>query len=425
MPTRQAVILVGVLAIALLYLLISNSTAPKSEVKPHPPSPSTENGEPVFRQRLVAVGDLHGDIQNAQKVLRMAGLIDSQANWIGGQDILVQTGDIVDRGAHALDIYKLMQKLRGQAAGKGGRVLSILGNHEIMNAIGDWRYVTQDDIKEFGGTKRRQEALAKDGWLGAEWLANYSVTAKVPLSPYTHSPALSFTHGSLRPSFPNLLPYPKKINELGYSLLSKALTPPLVPPYPPNPYSGLPKGHTREEAELYAEGGPLWWRGLAEREDEKQVCQWAEELKTKLGVRRIIGGHTPNFERIVSRCNGSIIIIDTGISSAYGGVLSALDIVYTLTPVKDRTEGKDTGHRQDPLMIASFDPSYGTSAKKADIVKGEAERQIDANENENENTNASAETSALKGRFIEREEVHAIYEKRKKLIVVEEREISL
>jgi hypothetical protein len=101
----------------------------------------------------------------------------------------------------------------------------------------------------------------------------------------------------------------------------------MAPPHPPNPYSGLPRGTTQEEMDLYSAGGPYWWRGLAEVQDDQVVCQWAEELKEKLGVRRVIGvghpsqllricadqqGHTPNFEKIVDRCNGSIIIIDTG-----------------------------------------------------------------------------------------------------------------
>jgi 3',5'-cyclic AMP phosphodiesterase CpdA len=69
----------------------------------------------------------------------MASVVDEQRDWVGGTDILVQTGDIVDRGTYALDIYRLMRKLRSQAEGLGGRVVSILGNHEVMNAIGDWR----------------------------------------------------------------------------------------------------------------------------------------------------------------------------------------------------------------------------------------------------------------------------------------------
>lgn len=127
------------------------------------------------------------------------------------------------------------------------------------------------------------------GIIGEAELFSYSSTALVAIAPHAQSPSYSFTHGSLRPSFPDLLPYPDAINNLGRSLLQKALTPPLAPPYPPNPYSGLPKGATEREAELYAAGGPYWWRGLAEVADDKTVCGWAKELQQKLGARRIIG----------------------------------------------------------------------------------------------------------------------------------------
>jgi len=101
----------------------------------------------------------------------MAKIIDDEHNWIAETDILVQTGDIVDRGTYAMDIYRMMQTLRGQASAVGGRVVSILGNHEVMNAIGDWRYVTQADIKRFGSSEKRQMDLSSEGWLGQEWLA--------------------------------------------------------------------------------------------------------------------------------------------------------------------------------------------------------------------------------------------------------------
>lgn len=101
----------------------------------------------------------------------MAKVIDSDNRWTAGNDILVQTGDIVDRGTYALDIYLLMQNLRSQASAPGGRVVSILGNHEVMNAIGDWRYVTEADIRRFGSTEKRQKDLSTEGWLGQEWLA--------------------------------------------------------------------------------------------------------------------------------------------------------------------------------------------------------------------------------------------------------------
>lgn len=247
----------------------------------------------------ISVLTLTLDIDNAVKVLQMANIIDEKHHWKAGNDILVQTGDEIDRGTFALDIYKLFEQLRTEAYVAGGRVVSILGNHEYMNALGDWRYVTNADIKHWGGYQKRIQDMESTGWLGSEWLTNYTVAAKVAMSPYNVSPSYSFTHGSLNPSFPYLAPFPEKINELGHSLLERALTPPMAKPHPPHRYEGLPKGTTPEEADLYSQRGPLWARGLAQNPDEKQVCKDADIIKEKTGVRRIIGGHTPNFERIV------------------------------------------------------------------------------------------------------------------------------
>lgn len=168
----------------LVWLVVRTVTRPQVATTPV----ASRKGVPTFRQRLVAVGDLHGgavisfesghvelspDIRNAQEVLRMAKVIDDQADWIAGTDILVQTGDIVDRGAYAFDIYRLMQKLRGQASAAGGQVVSILGNHEVMNGLSDWRYVTKGDIERFGSSAKRQDDLSTEGWLGREWLAKW------------------------------------------------------------------------------------------------------------------------------------------------------------------------------------------------------------------------------------------------------------
>ena len=42
----------------------------------------------------------------------------------------------------------------------------------------------------------------------------------------------------------------------------------------------------------------------------------------------------------MSRCGGKVTSIDTGISHAYGGALSALEVTYTLTPHKDALGAK-------------------------------------------------------------------------------------
>jgi len=64
------------------------------------------------------------------------------------------------------------------------------------------------------------------------------------------------------------------------------------------------------------------------------VCKAVDGVLAKTGVRRLIMGHTPHFNGIVSRCNGKILLIDTGISKVYGGVLSAAKMTYSLSPSK-------------------------------------------------------------------------------------------
>ena len=63
----------------------------------HAPPAVSEPVKGAFTRRIVAVGDLHGDMPNAQQVLQMAGVVDEEGNWSGGVDFFVQTGDIIDR----------------------------------------------------------------------------------------------------------------------------------------------------------------------------------------------------------------------------------------------------------------------------------------------------------------------------------------
>ncbi|KAF9489422.1 Metallo-dependent phosphatase [Pleurotus eryngii] len=316
-----------------------------------------------FTRHIVAVGDLHGDMPNAQRVLRFAGVLNDLGDWSGDVDFLVQTGDIIDRGDDTIPLFTMMDELRAQASAVGGNVLSVLGNHEWMNAIGDWRYVYPTEIKTFGSVSDRQKIIST-GRIGRSWANNYTTAARLPLHPSLGKPntpypshhvfekdggddeedivveglshsALSFVHGGLSPTYKQLSPFPSAINDIAASLLRKLQHRAQPPPHPPYPYPGLPPDSTRQEHELYDANGPLWYRGWA-MDSEEKVCGDVDAVLKKTGTRRMIMGHTPDFTGIVSRCNGKIIIIDTGISHAYGGVLSGLSIHYTLTPVAGR-----------------------------------------------------------------------------------------
>jgi hypothetical protein len=81
---------------SLVYVLFYSRTIQSSQQHSSPPWDAANN-RVVRSTRIVAVGDLHGDIGNAQKVLEMARVVDSEGRWSGEVDVFVQTGDIIDR----------------------------------------------------------------------------------------------------------------------------------------------------------------------------------------------------------------------------------------------------------------------------------------------------------------------------------------
>ena len=113
------------------------------------------------QDRVVAVGDVHGDFDSLCLILRRTGLVDEQNHWIGGSATLVQTGDLIDRGPKPREAMDLFMALQPEATKAGGRIVPLLGNHEVMNIMGDLRYVTPTNYAEFADNesdKRRKDA---------------------------------------------------------------------------------------------------------------------------------------------------------------------------------------------------------------------------------------------------------------------------
>jgi hypothetical protein len=111
--------------------------------------------------RIIAIGDIHGDMQLLLKCLQIAKVIDNNNNWIGGTTIVVQVGDQIDNCRNInncindqippndIEILIFMYNLNKNAKKNGGAVYSLLGNHEIMNIDGDMRYVSYNNIIRF------------------------------------------------------------------------------------------------------------------------------------------------------------------------------------------------------------------------------------------------------------------------------------
>jgi len=111
--------------------------------------------------RIIAIGDIHGSIDGVTSILKVTGLIDNNRKWTGGTTQLLQTGDYMDRGAGTRAVLDLLMELEPKAKAAGGRAFALLGNHEVMNLIGETRDATPDIFATFADAnseKRREEA---------------------------------------------------------------------------------------------------------------------------------------------------------------------------------------------------------------------------------------------------------------------------
>ena len=125
--------------------------------------------------RIVALGDVHGDFTDLCLILRRTQLVNEQNHWIGGSTTLVQTGDLIDRGTKGRESMDLLMALQAEASKAGGNVVPLLGNHEVMNIVGDLRYVTQPNYAAFADTQ--SEKRRKAGYDNyAAWAASHAAS---------------------------------------------------------------------------------------------------------------------------------------------------------------------------------------------------------------------------------------------------------
>ena len=305
-------------------------------------------------QRIVAVGDLHGDFKAWQDIARGAGVMNAKGHWSGGKTILVQMGDITDREPDSLKIIKSLQQLQREAARAGGRTIVILGNHEAMNLLGDNRYTTlgeyavfvdgqsptrrdrvyENNRAQLEAAYRAQDARITPAQVRVKWMAEHPlgwVEHRVAWGPTgelgqwaARNPAILkigdtlFVHGGISAEYARQ-PLDAVNKRVAAAMASaddgpaSVLTDPL---------------------------GPMWYRGLVATDPDAQAARAAmkppspaltadQELDAVLaayGAKRLVVAHTPSLKGIQISANGRLARIDTGNSRYYGGVLSWLEI---------------------------------------------------------------------------------------------------
>lgn len=301
------------------------------------------------------MGDLHGDYDAWIAIARAAGLIDARNRWSGGNATLVQLGDVTDRGPDSLKIIRSLQQLAREAPRRGGRVVTVLGNHEAMNLLGDLRYTTpgefaafadrnsarrRDKVYESNRTRLEAAFRARDPSLTPE-AVRQAWMKETPLGWAEHrlawgpegelgrwasgNPAVVkigdtvFVHGGLSAEYA-----PLGIDEINRRVAAAMRAADASP-------SGI----------LSDPLGPLWYRGLITRDPKADpngvaaatgkprpgIDQELAAVLAATGARRIVVGHTPSLSGIVVANGGRLVRIDSGISRHYGGPLSWLEIV--------------------------------------------------------------------------------------------------
>lgn len=298
---------------------------------PQDPSSQNEILQTRFEkpERLVAIGDLHGDLEKSREAFKIAGLIDSSDRWTGGSTMVVQVGDVLDRGGEELKILYFLEKLKREAERAGGKILTMNGNHEIMNIEGDFRYVTKKGLEEFQiwadwyclgnkmktlcsgldkpkdpyegipmsfprmradcfeGIRARIAALRPDGPIAKRFLTKNQTVAVVGDSVFVHGGLLAehIEYGL------------ERINEEVRGWIN-----------------GFKGGRY---APAYCRGGNsvVWLRKFSEEMAHKCDCAALEHaLSTIPGVKRMIMGHTIQDAGINGVCNDKAIRIDVGMS---------------------------------------------------------------------------------------------------------------
>lgn len=319
-------------------------------------------------ERVVAVGDVHGDIERFTAILQKAGLIDASRQWTGGKATLVQLGDLVDRGPKSRAVLDLLMTLQKEAPKRGGTVLPGLGNHEVMVVMGNMEYVVAADYAAFAdgrSEQRRRTAFrdyaaleARKGRKADEqaWIATHPLgfiehrEAFGPQGKYgkwlRSLPAVNrvddsiFLHGGIHPALGL-----KSIDQINSVVSTELLAFDKITRYMIDRQLALSFFTLEELAQAAGEevektksttpesrthiqilagllqaanwlslhnDGPLWFRDYnswSDAEGEPKL----RELTQTFGVKRIVVAHTPQLNgQIRQRFGGRVFLIDTG-----------------------------------------------------------------------------------------------------------------
>jgi hypothetical protein len=379
--------------------------------------------------RVVAMSDPHGAYDAMLRTLGNAGVTDADGNWAAGETYLVITGDLLDRGADSRNIMDLVMRLESQAVESGGKVILTFGNHEVMNLVGDLRYVARAEYAAFADEETPEE---RDRWfqilLATRTVQTDGAVDEVALRAeferdrppgfYAHRRAFSstgkygqwlmqkplmvvvndtaFVHGGMSPLVAELgldklnSQMRAEVNDYAIALeklFELGLIDPAVNFYehgriaegiatdaslPAETLAALDTVVRLNDAAVHDLMSPLWYRGtvgcsiLAEGDV-------IDAALAAVGAKRVVIGHTPTVtRRVLERFDGRVIEIDTGmLRAAYRGSGHALIIENGEVRVAQERTSELTVPVRHPRRVGERADSLTTEALTDLLQNGE------------------------------------------------------
>ncbi|WIA20087.1 hypothetical protein OEZ85_005946 [Tetradesmus obliquus] len=338
-------------------------------------------------KRLVAIGDLHGDLSKALRAFRLAGLIDHKGQWSGGDAVCVQVGDILDRGDQEIKLLFLLERLphcdvgdildRGdqeikllfllerlqrQAQAAGGALHVLNGNHETMNVGGNFRYATAGADLEMAAWKRWHQfgqRLKSKCSSCSDTAAAAAASIDAASVPDTPAPGSSSGRSSkqynpmreaaLRPGGPItrrfFAPHPTVL-QVGSTLFVHGGVLPSHVEYGLERINretrdwlmGKPAGGSSSSSSsgkrlpppefLRGADAVVWARDYSARDEDRCDCDKLQQVLESLpGAQRMVVGHTIQDRGINGACGGRVLRVDVGLSAGCGnGEVQVLEI---------------------------------------------------------------------------------------------------
>ncbi|CAM1345330.1 ankyrin repeat domain-containing protein [Tenacibaculum amylolyticum] len=244
-------------------------------------TPPTIYKEP---KKLLVVSDIEGNFYALKKILEGTGVMNKDYQWTFGQGHLVLVGDFFDRGKNVTPVLWLIYELERQAEEANGMVHFIIGNHEVMNIQGDYRYVQQKYKNTALGLHKNLKDLYSENTILGNWLTSKNCVEKIGDAIYVH--------GGLS----------KRLAEDNFTLEEMNT---LARKYYRKPISEI-KENKRARGVFSGNVGPLWYRGyFTEKLPQAEIDFITDHYK----ANTIIVGHTP-VKNIKKMYHNKIIAID-------------------------------------------------------------------------------------------------------------------